>query len=164
MTGKIERRLEEMGIVLPEPLAPVADYVPFVQTGNLVFVSGQIPKVGDDILTGHLTSDDHAVDGTTPPGSQFDKAVGAATLCAVNILSQVKACVGDLDRVTRVVKLTGFVNCDHTFIQQPQIINGASGLMLGVFGDAGLHSRAAVGSSSLPLGVLVEVEGVFEVA
>ncbi|MEM9060534.1 MAG: RidA family protein [Pseudomonadota bacterium] len=164
MAGEIEAKLAEMGIALPEPLAPVADYVPFVRTGNLVFVSGQIPKVGDDILTGHLTSEDHSVDGTTAPGSQFDKAVSAATLCAVNILSQVKASIGDLDRVTQVVKLTGFVNCDHTFTQQPQIVNGASALMIGVFGEKGLHSRAAVGSSSLPLGVLVEVEGVFEVA
>lgn len=163
MSGFIEGRLAEMGIELPEPVAPVADYVPFVRAGNLVFVSGQIPKNADGLITGHMTSDDHEADGTTAPGSQLPKAVSAATLCALNVVSQLKACIGDLDKVVRVVKLTGFVNCDGTFEQHPQVVNGASALMIGVFGEAGMHARAAVGSSSLPLGSLVEVEAIFEV-
>ena len=165
MAGEVEARLSEMGITLPEPVAPVADYVPFVRTGNLVFVSGQVPKGPDGTsITGQLTSEDHAVEGTTSPGSQLGLAMGAATLCALNILAQLKACIGDLDNVVRVVKLTGFVNADGTFEQHPQVINGASGLMLGAFADAGQHARAAVGSSSLPGGVICEVEAVFEVA
>lgn len=163
MAGEIEGKLNEMGIHLPEPVAPVADYVPFVRTGNLVFVSGQLPIGPDGLITGQLTSSDHAADGVTAPGSRLGLATGAATLCALNILAQVKAAVGDLDAVRQVVKLTGFVNCDGTFEQHPQVINGASSLMVGVFAEAGMHSRAAVGSSSLPLGALVEVEGVFEV-
>lgn len=163
MAGFIEARLAEMGIELPEPAAPVADYVAYVRTGNLVFVSGQIPISADGIVTGQLTKEDHAADGVTAPGSKLPVAVGAATLCALNVIAQVKACIGDLDKVVRVVKLTGFVNCDGTFEQHPQVINGASSLMMGVFGEAGQHSRAAVGSSSLPLGAMVEVEGVFEV-
>lgn len=163
MSGFIEGRLSEMGIELPEPVAPIADYVPFVRTGNLVFVSGQVPKSGDGIITGQLTSDDHESDGTTAPGSQFPRAVSAATLCALNVLAQLKACIGDLDKVVRVVKLTGFVNADGTFEQHPKVVNGASSLMIGVFGEAGMHARAAVGSSSLPSGSIVEVEAIFEV-
>ncbi|MEO1495410.1 MAG: RidA family protein [Pseudomonadota bacterium] len=163
MAGVIEGRLAEMGMDLPEPVAPVADYVPFVRTGNLVFVSGQLPLNAEGLITGQLTKEDHAADGVPAPGSNLPLAVGAATLCALNVIAQVKACIGDLDRVVRVVKLTGFVNCDGTFEQHPQVVNGASSLMIGVFGEAGMHSRAAVGSSSLPLGAIVEVEGVFEV-
>ncbi len=164
MAGQIEANLAEMGIHLPEAVAPLADYVPFVRTGNLVFVSGQLPLGPDGLITGRLTAEDHASDGTTAPGSTLQMATGAATLCALNVIAQVKACIGDLDEVTRVVKLTGFVNCDGTFQQHPQVINGASSLMIGVFGDKGRHARAAVGSSSLPLGAIVEVEGVSEVA
>lgn len=164
MAGDVEARLKEMGIELPEPVAPVADYVPWVRTGNLVFVSGQVPKGSDGTsITGQLTEDDHASDGVTAPGSQLGLAQGAAALCALNILAHVKSAIGDLDRVQRVVKLTGFVNADASFKQHPQVINGASSLMIGAFGDAGQHSRAAVGSSSLPGGVICEVEGVFEV-
>ena len=163
MAGFIESRLAEMGIELPEPTTPVADYVPFVRTGNLVFVSGQLPLNADGLVTGQLSKEDHAADGVTAPGSKLPMATGAATLCALNVIAQVKACIGDLDRVVRVVKLTGFVNSDGTFEQHPQVVNGASSLMIGVFGEAGQHSRAAVGSSSLPLGAMVEVEGVFEV-
>ena len=164
MAGQVEARLAEMGIELPPPVAPLADYVPFVRTGNLVFVSGQVPRQPDgSTITGQLTADDHATDGITAPGSNLGLGVGAATLCALNILAQVKECIGDLDRVVRVVKLTGFVNADGSFTQHPQVINGASSLMLGAFGDAGQHARAAVGSSSLPGGVICEVEAVFEV-
>jgi enamine deaminase RidA (YjgF/YER057c/UK114 family) len=162
MAGQVEARLSEMGITLPEPVAPLADYVPFVRTGNLVFVSGQLPLGADGLVTGQLSAEDHASDGTVAPGSKLQLAAAAATLCAVNLITQVKACIGDLDDVVRVVKLTGFVNCDGTFEQHPQVINGASSMMIGAFGEAGRHSRAAVGSSSLPLGAIVEVEGVFE--
>ena len=161
--GNVEATLADMGIELPQPVAPVADYVPFVRTGNLVFVSGQVPIGGDGVITGQLDRSDHAADGVPAPGSRLGLAVGAATLCAVNVLAQLKAAVGDLDRVTRVVKLTGFVNADPSFTQHPQVVNGASSLMIGAFGDRGRHARAAVGCSSLPLGALCEVEAVFEV-
>ena len=159
MAGRIEARLTELGIALPEPVAPLAAYVPFVQTGNLVFVSGQLPAGADGIMTGHLTEADHGGDS-----GQLAHATAAARLCALNVLAQVKAAVGDLDRVTRIVKLTGFVNCDGTFSQHPQVINGASELMADIFADAGQHARAAVGSSSLPLGAITEVEAVVEVS
>ena len=161
--GNVEATLADMGIELPQPVAPVADYVPFVRTGNLVFVSGQVPIGGDGVITGQLDRSDHAADGVPAPGSRLGLAVGAATLCAVNVLAQLKAAVGDLDRVTRVVKLTGFVNADPSFTQHPQVVNGASSLMIGAFGDRGRHARAAVGCSSLPLGAICEVEAVFEV-
>ena len=161
--GNVEATLADMGLELPQPVAPVADYVPFVRTGNLVFVSGQVPIGGNGVITGQLDRSDHAADGVPAPGSRLGLAVGAATLCAVNVLAQLKAAVGDLDRVTRVVKLTGFVNADPSFTQHPQVVNGASSLMIGAFGDRGRHARAAVGCSSLPLGALCEVEAVFEV-
>jgi enamine deaminase RidA (YjgF/YER057c/UK114 family) len=161
--AKVESTLADMGIELPQPVAPVADYVPFVRTGKLVFVSGQVPIGGDGVITGQLDRSDHAADGVPAPGSKLGLAVGAATLCAVNVLAQLKAAVGDLDRVTRVVKLTGFVNADSSFTQHPQVVNGASSLMIGAFGDKGRHARAAVGCSSLPLGAICEVEAIFEV-
>jgi enamine deaminase RidA (YjgF/YER057c/UK114 family) len=163
MAGRIEAQLADMGINLPEPVAPLAEYVPWVLTGTLLFVSGQLPIGGEGVIAGRLTSEDHAAAGVPAPGSKLGMAVGAATLSAINMLAQVKAAVGDLDRVKRVVKLTGFVNCDGTFTQQPQVINGASGLMAGAFGDNGRHARSAVGCSSLPRGAIVEVEGIFEV-
>jgi enamine deaminase RidA (YjgF/YER057c/UK114 family) len=152
MAGRIEAQLGDMGIQLPEPVAPLAEYVPFVLTGNLLFVSGQLPIGGDGIVAGRLTAEDHAADGIPAPGSKLGMAKGAATLAAINMLAQVKAAIGDLDRVRRVVKLTAFV------------INGASALMAGAFGDAGRHARSAVGCSSLPREAIVEVEGIFEVA
>ena len=150
----IEDRLIELGITLPEPAAPVANYVPYVITGNLVFISGQVTlgpdgfeyqgKVGDDIST--------------------DDAVKAARLCAINILSQVKAaCNGDLERVRRCIKLGGFVNSTPEFTDHPKVINGASDLMVDVLGDRGKHARFAVGAGSLPLNVAVEVDAVFEI-
>jgi len=163
MAGRIEAQLEEMDIHLPQPVAPLAEYLPYVLAGNLLFVSGQLPIGGDGVITGRLTSEDHAADGIPAPGSRLGLAVGAATLAAVNMLAQVKAATGDLDRVKRVVKLTGFVNCDGSFTQQPAVINGASTLMAGAFGDNGRHSRSAVGCSSLPRGAIVEVEGIFEI-
>ena len=163
MAGRIEARLAEMGIELPEPTVPLAQYVPYVQTGNLLFVSGQLPMGKEGLVPGQLSAADHAADGTPAPGSKLALAAEAAGLSAVNLLVQVKAATGDLDRVTRVVKLTGFVNCDGSFAQQHLVLNGASSLLGDVFGDAGRHSRSAVGSSSLPMGVIVEIEGIFEV-
>ncbi len=164
MAGRIEARLAEMGIELPEPVAPLAQYVPFVRTGNLLFVSGQLPTGADGLVTGQLTAADHAEDGIPAPGSKLALAAEAAALSAGNLLVQAKAATGDLDRVARVVKLTGFVNCDGSFAQQHLVINGASSLLGDVFGEAGRHSRSAVGASSLPMGVIVEIEGVFEIA
>ena len=163
MAGRIEARLAEMGIELPEPVAPLAKYVPFVRTGNLLFVSGQLPTGLDGPVTGRLSAADHAEDGVPAPGSKLALAAEAAALSAVNLIVQAKAATGDLDRVARVVKLTGFVNCDASFAQQHLVINGASSLLGEVFGEAGRHSRSAVGSSGLPMGVIVEIEGVFEI-
>ena len=163
MAGQIEARLEELGILLPAPMAPLADYVPYVQAGNMLHVSGQLPIGGERVIAGQLTEADH-VEGTPPPDSAMAEAIEAARICAVNMLAQVKAATGDLDRVRRVVKLTGFVNCDGSFIQQPQVVNGASALMGAVFGEAGRHARSAVGAAGLPRGAMVEVEGVFEIA
>lgn len=164
MAGRIEAELADMGINLPEAVAPLAEYVPYVLTGNLLFVSGQLPIGGEGVVTGRLTAEDHASDGIPAPGSKLGMAVGAATLCAVNLLAQVKAATGDLDRVKRVVKLTGFVNSTGDFTDQPKVVNGASDFMVEVFGDKGRHSRAAVSAAGLPAGVAVEVEAVIEIA
>ena len=155
MTGHIETRLKDLGIVLPTPPAPVASYVPTVKTGSLVFVSGQIPAGPDGLKYVGIVGQDLSV----------DDGKAAARLCAVNLLAQVKAaCDGDLDRVTRCVKLAVFVNAAPGFTQHPEIANGASDLMVQVFDDAGKHARAAVGAGSLPRNVAVEVEAVFEIA
>jgi enamine deaminase RidA (YjgF/YER057c/UK114 family) len=155
MAGKIEAHITSLGLTLPVAAAPVANYVPFVRSGNLVFVSGQIPLQDGAIkYTGIVGAEVSAEDGYE-----------AAKLCALNLIAQAKAaCDGDLDRVKRVVKLTGFVACGATFGDHPKVINGASDLMVQVFGDAGRHSRAAVGAPSLPRGAAVEVEAVFEIA
>ena len=151
----IEKRLAELGISLPQAAKPVANYVPWVVTGKLVFVAGQIPlKDGKPVAVGQV-----------PVAVSLEEAAAAARVCAINILAQLKdACGGDLDRVARIVKLTGFVNCGAAFTDIPKVVNGASDLMVEVFGDKGKHARAAVGSSSLPLGVPVEVEAVVELA
>lgn len=164
MSGQIEARLEHMGIVLPEPKAPLAQYVPFVRTGNLLFVSGQLPMGPDGLVTGQLSAADHTEDAIPAPGSKLALAAEAASFAAVSLIAQAKAAAGDLDRVKRVVKLTGFVNCDGGFTQQHLVINGASSLLGEVFGETGRHSRSAVGSPSLPMGVIVEIEGIFEIA
>jgi enamine deaminase RidA (YjgF/YER057c/UK114 family) len=163
MAGKIEAKLGEMGLSLPEAVKPLASYVPYVQSGNLLFMSGQVPMGIDPLPTGTLTAADHAEGGKPAEGSALAAAQAAARQCALNLLAQAKAATGDLDRITRVVKLVGFVNCDQTFTQQPVVVNGASDLMKAVFGAAGEHARSAVGSSALPLGVVVEVEAVFEI-
>ena len=150
----IDTRLEELGLTLPEAAAPAANYVPYVQTGNLIVVSGQI------------TLNNGTLEYVGRVGQDFDtdQAYEAAKLCGLNLIAQVKtACGGDLDRVKRVVRLGGFVNCTADFTDQPKVINGASDLMAEVFGDKGKHARAAVGVNTLPLGVAVEVEGMFEI-
>ncbi|WP_300528526.1 RidA family protein [Maricaulis sp.] len=150
----IEARLAELGITLPEPVAPVANYVPFVKSGNQVYISGQISLGGDGLVTGTL-------------GQDMDVEAGqaAARLCAINLVSQLKAaCDGDLERLQRVVKLGGFVAAAPGFFDIPKVINGCSDLMVEVFGDKGRHARSAVSCPALPLGAAVEVDGVFEIA
>ena len=154
MSGTIDARLRQLGIELPEPAAPVANYVPFTVSGNLVFIAGQLCLWnGERRFPGKLG----AAIGI-PDGQQ------AARLCALNILAHLRvACGGDLDRVRRCIRLGGFVNCTPDFTDMPQVVNGASDLMVELFGDAGRHARAAVGVASLPGGVAVEVEASAEI-
>lgn len=155
MAGKIEKRLQELGIELPPAPAPVASYVPFVVAGNLVFISGQVPIVNGEVK--------HA--GRIGEGLSLEDGQAAARIVALNLIAQVKeACGGDLDKVVRVVKLGGFVNCTPDFTDHPKIINGASDLIGEVFGEKGAHARFAVGVTALPLGCSVEIEAVFEIA
>jgi enamine deaminase RidA (YjgF/YER057c/UK114 family) len=154
MSGVIEEKLKTMGIALPAPPAPVASYVPVAISGNQLFVSGQIP-LGDGRLK---------YVGTIGKELTVEDGIAAARLCAVNLLAQVKAAAGDLDRVTRCLRLGVFVNAVPGFTQHPEIANGASDLMVAAFGEAGKHARAAVGAGSLPRNVAVEVEAVFEIA
>lgn len=151
--SRIDKTLAELGIVLPTPTAPVANYVPFVIAGNLVFISGQVSIGAEGLIKGRLGAD-----------LSLDRGVEAARACGINLLAQLKsACGGDLDRVKRVVKLTGFVNSAPDFTDQPKVVNGASDLMVAAFGERGRHARAAVGAPSLPMGAAVEVDGVFEI-
>ena len=153
MAGKVEGRLKDAGVVLPTPPAPAGNYVPVVVTGKLAVVSGQIAsKDGKVAIKGKLGAD-----------VSIEQGAEAARLCAINILAQLKAAIGDLDRVTRCVRLAGFVNCTPDFTDQPKVMNGASDLMALAFGEAGRHARAAVGAPSLPLGTAVEVEAMFEI-
>ena len=154
MSGRIDGRLKELGIELPEPTAPLANYVPYAVTGNLVFIAGQICMWnGERRHVGKLGAGIGIADGRD-----------AARLCALNILTHLRvACGGDLDRVRRCFQLRGFVNCTPDFTDMPQVVNGASDLMVEIFGDIGRHARAAVGTNSLPGGVSVEVEAVFEI-
>ena len=155
MSGKIDARLDELGIALPKAAAPAANYVPYVVSGNLVFVSGQITMLDGELQFIGRLGDSMGV----------DEGYQAARLCGLNLIAQVKAaCAGDLDRVRRVVKLGGFVNCTADFTDHPKVINGASDLMAQVFGASGAHARFAVGAPSLPLGIAVEVDGIFEIS
>jgi enamine deaminase RidA (YjgF/YER057c/UK114 family) len=152
--SRIDARLSELGITLPTPPAPVASYVPFVQTGALVHISGQVSIDASGGVKGKLGA-----------GVNLEQGQAAARLCGLNLLAQLKAaCGGDLDRVVRVVKLGGFVNVAPDFDPIPAVVNGCSDLMVQVLGDAGKHARSAVGVANLPLGFAVEVDGVFEVA
>ncbi|MDE3081089.1 MAG: RidA family protein [Paracoccaceae bacterium] len=153
MTTDIETRLAELGVTLPDAPAPAANYVPFVRVGNLVHISGQISQGPDGLIKGKL-------------GADLDVEAGAAAArrCAISLLAQVRAaCGGDFSRLVRAVKLTGFVNSTADFTDQPKVVNGASDFLVAVLGDAGRHARSAVSAASLPLGVAVEIEGIFEV-
>jgi len=149
----IENKLESLNIILPPAPKPAANYVPTVKSGNLIFVSGQIPVVDGNMIVGKVG---HNI--------EIEEAVAAARACGLAIIAQLnEATNSDLDKISRIVKLGGFVNCTDTFTQQPEIINGASNLMVEVFGKAGKHSRFAVGTNSLPRGVVVEVEAIAEI-
>ena len=146
-------RLKDLGVVLPDAPAPAANYVPFVQVGDIVYVSGQISNGPDGLITGKL-------------GDDMDVAGGAAAAktCAISLLAQVKAaCGGDIERLVKVIKLTGFVNSTADFTDQPKVVNGASDFLVEALGDTGRHARSAVSAASLPLGVAVEIEGIFQV-
>ncbi|MGL1919835.1 MAG: RidA family protein [Hyphomicrobiales bacterium] len=154
MSNEIAKRLEALGVNLPTPAAPAANYVPYVISGNQLIISGNLPfgkdgleyigKVGDDV--------------------SLEDAQAAAKLCAINLLAQANAALdGDLTRVTRLLRLGGFVNCTPDYTQQPAVINGASDFMVEVLGEVGKHARAAVGVGSLPFGVSVEIDAIFEI-
>jgi enamine deaminase RidA (YjgF/YER057c/UK114 family) len=154
MAGIIEGKLAELGIALPTPAAPVANYVGFVRTGRLLVVSGQLCLGADGALVAA---------GKLGAGVSIEDGHKAARACAINLLAQVKAALGDLEKVTRVVRLGGFINSDPHFREGPKVMNGASDLMVEVFGEKGRHARTTVGVAVLPLDAAVEVEGFFEV-
>ena len=148
-----ESRLSDMGVTLTEAPAPAANYVPYVITGDIVYVSGQISMNADGLITGKLGAE-----------LSVEEGAAAARTCAISLLSQVKAaCEGDLERLVRVVKLTGFVNSTPDFADQPKVVNGASDFLVEALGEAGRHARSAVSAGSLPLGVAVEIEGIFQI-
>ena len=155
MAGVVEKKLVDLGIVLPIPAAPVANYVGLVRTGSLLIVSGQLCLDGDGKLVakGKLGADVSVEDGQK-----------AARACAINLLAQIKVALGDLDKVQRVVRLGGFINATPDFLETPKVMNGASDLMVTAFGDRGRHARTTIGVSVLPLDAAVEVEGIFEVS
>ncbi len=150
----IEAKLAELGVTLPDAPAPAANYVPYVIAGDMVYVSGQISANADGMIKGKL-------------GDDMDAEAGAAAAkaCAISLLAQLKAaCGGDIDRLVRVVKLVGFVNSTAEFGDQPKVINGASDFMVAALGDKGRHARSAVSAASLPFGVAVEIEAIFQIA
>jgi enamine deaminase RidA (YjgF/YER057c/UK114 family) len=155
MAGTVEKKLQELGITLQEPRAPMANYVPFVRTGNLLHVSGQVCLDGEGKLVAK---------GRLGDGVAIEDGQKAARACAINLLAQVKAALGDLDKVARVVRLGGFINSAPGFTEGPKVMNGASDLMVAVFGDKGKHARSTVGVAALPADAAVEVEGLFEVS
>ena len=149
----IEERLKNLNIILPPAPAPAANYVPYVITNKLIFISGQIPLIDGKMIQGKVGED-----------TEIETAIKAARACGLAIIAQLKeATNSNLDSISRIVKLGGFVNCVDTFTQQPEIINGASDLMVEVFGEKGKHSRFAVGTNSLPRGVVVEIEAIAEI-
>ena len=155
MTANVAKRLEELGIALPDAAAPVANYVPFCQAGTLVFISGQLPIENGSLLCTGVVGD--TIDA--------DEAVKAARQCAINIIAQLQsACRGDLDRVQRIVRIGGFVAASPEFTDHPKVINGASDLLVDVFGETGRHARAAVGCPSLPLNAPVEIEAIASIS
>lgn len=149
----IETKLAELGVTLPDAPAPAANYVPYVIAGDLVYVSGQLPATADGMIKGKLGADLTAEEGAA-----------AAKACAISLLAQLKAaCGGEIDRLERVVKLVGFVNSTADFGDQPKVINGASDFMVAALGDKGRHARSAVSAASLPFGVAVEIEAIFQI-
>jgi enamine deaminase RidA (YjgF/YER057c/UK114 family) len=154
MAGMVEKTLANLGIALPSPASPIANYVACVRSGNLLIVSGQLCFGAEGKL---------AAKGQLGGGVSIEDGQKAARACAVNLLAQIKAAVGDLDKVTRVVRLGGFINSAPGFADGPKVMNGASDLMVEVFGDKGRHARSTVGVSALPADAAVEVEGMFEV-
>jgi enamine deaminase RidA (YjgF/YER057c/UK114 family) len=154
MAGNIEKRLAELGITLPTPPAPIANYVPTALSGQLLFCSGQVSTApGGKAMKGKLGAD-----------VSIEQGQEAARICAINLLAQAKAALGDLDRVKRCVRLGGFINCEPNFAQLALVMNGASDLMVEVFGDGGRHARSTIGVAELPGDAAVEVEAIFEVA
>jgi enamine deaminase RidA (YjgF/YER057c/UK114 family) len=154
--GAIEKRLQELGIVLPPAAAPVANYVPFVRTGSLVVVSGQICLGPDGKI-----ADAHK--GKLGAGVSLEAGKEAARLCAINVLAQMRAALGDLEGIVRCVRLGGFINAEPSFAALAQVMNGASDLMVAALGDRGRHARSTIGVAELPLDAAVEVEAMFEV-
>ena len=153
MSDTPQNRLAALGITLPDAPAPAANYIPFVQTGNLLFISGKVPMVDGAI----------EITGKVGDNVSIEQAQGQARICAINILAQANAATkGDLSKIKRIVKLGGFVACTDDFSNQPEVINGASDLMADVFGEAGQHARFAVGTNALPRGVVVEIDAVIE--
>jgi enamine deaminase RidA (YjgF/YER057c/UK114 family) len=155
MAGTVEKRLADLGIVLPTPAAPVANYVPFVRTGHLLIMSGQLclDAAGALVAKGKLGG-----------GVSVEEGAKAAQACAINLLAHLKGALGDLDKIMRVVRLGGFINSMPDFADGPKVMNGASDLMVAVFGDKGRHARTTIGVAALPLDAAVEVEGTFEVS
>jgi enamine deaminase RidA (YjgF/YER057c/UK114 family) len=153
MAGMIERRLAELGIRLPKPAAPIANYVSYVQAGTLLVVSGQICLDGDGKLVAK---------GKLGAGVSIEAGQNAARACGINLIAQIQAALGDLDRMERVLRLGGFINSDPGFLDGPKVMNGASDLMVAVFGNKGRHARSTVGVAALPGDAAVEVEGMFE--
>ena len=152
MASRTDEKLKELGIELPTPATPVANYVPYVVAGNLLTISGQIP----------MGPDGPEFIGKLGENVDVDEGQRAARLCAINVLAQAKAALGDLDRIKQVIKIQGFVNAAPDFTQHPAVINGASDLLADVLEERGKHARAAVGTSSLPLGVATEVDAIIE--
>ncbi len=147
----IEERIKSLQITLPNPPTPAGSYIPTVKTGNLLFISGQIPMENGKVLfTGKVTDDN------------LETAQKSARMCAINLLAQIKREIGNLDKVTRIVRLSGFVNSDAEFFQHPKVINAASDLFFEIFGDKGKHSRIAIGVASLPLNSMTEIDAVVE--
>jgi enamine deaminase RidA (YjgF/YER057c/UK114 family) len=155
MAGTVEMKLAELGIVLPTPTTPVANYIPFVRVGALLFVSGQICLDASGKLVAK---------GKLGDGVSIEDGQKAARACAINVLAQVKAALGDLDKVKQVARLGGFINSSPSFLEGPKVMNGASDLMVAVLGDKGRHARTTVGVAVLPADAAVEVEGIFEIA
>jgi len=153
--AQVEQKLAALGIALPTPAAPIANYVGFVRTGSLLVVSGQICLGAG----GTLVAKGKLGDNVT-----VEQGQAAARACAINLIAQIKVALGDLDKMARVVRLGGFINSTPTFLDGPKVMNGASDLMVEVFGDKGRHARTTVGVAALPLDAAVEVEGLFEVA